>query len=189
MLTDSIELVNDGKVSRRAVASGPSLPGVGSASDLDMFEVIGGESAGVYMFSAALNEWVIQENVDANIYDIGLTVFDRPRSNDIVCKHIAARTFVIDPNFAGSIAKATFASSDQAVFTVQRVTSGAGGSTVNIGTLTFSAGNDTGVFATSGSDAIVFKRGQVLRIVSPEIRDATLSNIDITICGKLFVPR
>ena len=186
MLTDSLQLINDGKVLRRSVSSGPSLPGVGSASDLDMFEVIGGASAGVYMFSAGLNEWVIQENVDANIYDIGLTIFDRPRSNDIVCKHIAARTFVIKPNFTGSIAKATFASSDQAVFKVQRVT---GGNAADIGTLTFSAGNDTGVFTTSGSNALVFKRGQTLRIVSPEIRDATLSNIDVTICGELFVPR
>lgn len=189
MLTDSLELVNDGKVTRRAVASGPSLPGVGTASDLDMFEVTGGASAGVYMFSATLNEWVLQENVDANIYDIGLTIFDRPRSNDIVCKHIAARTFVIDPNFAGSIAKATFAASDQAIFTVQRVDSGAGGASANIGTLTFAAGSDTGIFASAESNSIVFKRGQILRIVSPEIRDATLTNIDITLCGKLFVPR
>lgn len=189
MLSDSIELINDGKVTRRAIASGPVLPGVGSASDLDMFEVIGGASAGVYMFSSALNEWVIQENVDANIYDIGLTIFDRPRSNDIVCKHIAARTFVIKPNFEGSIARATFAASDQAIFKVQRVTSGAGGGTVDIGTLTFAAGSDIGVFATAESNALVFKRGQVLRIVSPEIRDATLSNIDVTICGELFVPR
>lgn len=189
MLTDSLELINDGKVTRRAVASGPSLPGVGTATDLDMFEVIGGASAGVYMFSAALNEWVLQENVDANIYDIGLTIFDRPRSNDIVCKHIAARTFVIKPNFTGSIARATYASSDQAIFKVQRVESGAGGSAADVGTLTFAAGSDVGVFATTETNALVFKRGQVLRIVSPEIRDATLSNIDVTICGELFVPR
>lgn len=186
MLVDNLRLLNRGQILRTASAYGSSFPS--EPNDLDLFEIVDGGSLvdGVYVYSERLADWVAVENVNRDIYDIGLTIFDRPRSLDVVCKHIAARTFVIKPGFEGSIARASFAASDVTVFQVQVLT---GTSALSVGTLTFAVDSDVGVFSTVDNTAIVVARGQVLRIVSPEIRDATLSSIDVTISGELLVPR
>lgn len=186
MLIDNPQLMDRSNIGRTAAANGSNFPS--SPQDQDIFEIVNGVGItdGVYIYSARISEWVLAENNYDGVYDIGLTIFDRPRSLDIVCKHIAARTFVIDAGFEGSIANANFAATDVTVFQVQLIVAGA---PVNVGTLTFGANSDTGVFATFDNNSIVVKRGQLFRILSPEIRDATLSSIDVTISGKLLVPR
>lgn len=186
MLVDNLRLLNRGQILRTASAYGSAFPS--DPDDLDLFEIVDGGSLvdGVYVYSERLAEWVAVENVNRDIYDIGLTIFDRPRSLDVVCKHIAARTFVIKPGFDGSIARANFAATDVTVFQVQVVN---GNTATNVGTLTFAADSVVGVFSTVENLAIVVPRGQLLRVVSPEIRDATLSSIDVTISGELLVPR
>lgn len=188
MLTDGLAFIESSRLSRTAENSGSVLPSVVGASDKQLFEVIGSVVIpnGVYIFNAQLNKWVLAENTEFDVYDIGLTIFDRPKSLDIVCKHIAARTFQIGANFANSLAVATTAATATSQFLVERVV---GGVATQVGTLTFAAGATTGVFASVGGTSIVFERGQVFRMKSPEIRDATLANIDITICGNLVVPR
>lgn len=187
MLIDGLKLVDRSSVKRVGIAFGAAFPVSPAPSDLNLFELIGSEDDGVYMFSEGLGEWVKIENVISDAYDIGLTIFDRPKAEDIVAKHLAARTFVVKPDFESSLAKATVAATASAVFLIHRVLSD--GSATQIGTITFGAGQTTGVFATSQGSAIVIKRGQIVRITSPVIRDTTLSNIDITICAELFIPR
>lgn len=188
MLADGLHLIEKGRLLRTVENTGSTLPSIATASDRELFEVKGSSviTNGVYIFNAQMNKWVLVENTEFDVYDIGLTIFDRPKSLDIVCKHIAARTFEIDPNFANSLAAATTAATATSQFLIERV---AGGVATQVGTLTFAAGATTGVFASTGGTAIVFERGQIFRMKSPEIRDATLANIDITICGNLVVPR
>lgn len=186
MLVDNLRLLNRGQILRTASAYGSSFPS--EPQDLDIFEIVSGGSLtdGVYVYSERLADWVPVENVNRDIYDIGLTIFDRPRSLDVVCKHIAARTFVIKPGFEGSIARASFAATDETIFSVQIVD---GGVATLVGSMTFAADSEIGVFSTVDNLAIVVRRGQLLRIISPEIRDATLSSVDVTISGDLLVPR
>lgn len=189
MLADGLQLINRSGMKRVSSAFGTTFPVSPAPVDLQIFELIDtGATDGVYMYSEGLGEWVLIENVISDAYDIGLTIFDRPKADDIVAKHLAARTFVIKPNFVGSLAKANVAATATSVFPIFRVL--ADGVTVTqIGTITFGAGQVNGVIATSGSSAFVIKRGQTLRVKSPIVRDATLSNIDITLCAELFVPR
>lgn len=183
MLTDGLTLLDTTTINRKSQNFGAAFPA--SPSDLATFEIINGSGVadGVYIYSTSVGKWVLAENQETGPYDIGLTVFDRPRSLDIVAKHLAVRTFIIEPNFGQSLAAATINASETTVLSIYRVDEG---TDTLIGTLTFTAGVTAGTFATTDGLALVVARGQTLKFVSPELRDATLSSIDITLAGRLL---
>lgn len=183
MLTDSITLVNRSKIECKLDSYGSAFPA--TAADLEAFEITNGSGVadGVYIYSASLGQWIRSENMSEGPYDIGLTVFDRPRSLDVIAKHLAVRTVIIPADFEMSLASANIAATDTTVINIYRSVNNVD---TQIGTLTFLADQSEGVFASTESDAIVIARGQTIKFVAPEQRDATLSNIDITISGNLL---
>lgn len=183
MITDGLTLLDNSKIDRKSQNFGTAFPA--SPTDLATYEIINGSGVadGVYIYSTSVGKWILAENQEAGPYDIGLTVFDRPRSLDIIAKHLAVRTFIIEPNFGQSLAAANINASDTTVINIYRVDAGAD---TLIGTLTFLADTTAGTFATADGLALVVARGQTLKFVSPELRDATLSSIDITIAGRLL---
>lgn len=183
MLADSITLVNRSKINAKVEDYGQVFPS--SPEDLDAFEIINGSGIadGVYIYSSGLATWVLSENMSDGPYDIGLTVFDRPRSLDVIAKHLAVRTVILEPNFAKSLAVANIAASDTTVISIYRSVNNID---TQIGSLTFLADHSSGVFTSVQEAAIVIARGQTIKFVAPEQRDATLSSIDITLSGNLL---
>lgn len=184
MLIDNPQLMDKSRIGRTAAANGSVFPG--SPLDGAIFEIVGGSGItdGVYIYSERITDWVLTENNYDGAYDIGMTIFDRPRANEIVAKHLSARTFFLFADFAGSIAKSTIAAEASSVFTLNLIS---GGNTAAIGTITFGAGSTDGVFSSTGGLAVVVGRGSIIQVVSPEVRDGALSSIDITLAGKLIL--
>lgn len=107
-------------------------------------------------------------------YDIASFDTDRPAAAELLGKWVAPRATTFRAGLADSIANAEVASTGTAVFSFTK-----GGT--QFGTLTFTA-SATGVFA-SAADA-VFARGDILRIIAPNPRDATLSGVSGTLVGS-----
>lgn len=181
MLIDNVTLVEGSSIESAPLAFGPDFPP--APTDKQRFEKTG-SNAGKYVFSTVLSEWLPISNVEFNSYDISASVFDRPRSNDIVVRHIAARTFILRENFEGSAALANVAATSETIFVVRLNVDGV---FTNIGTITFAANSGVGTFVGSASGEMILSEGVVLEIVAPEIRDSTLSTIAITMSGRLFV--
>lgn len=190
MLHDSPILVAGSEIERELIAEGkrgetlPLSPTIGQEFELTAQD--GVNPAGLYVYVGSGKGWVLQENSlqGSKFYDIGLTVFDRPKSNVPVCKHLAVRAFFILPEFDRSLARATQVSTDQYQFKIE-VLEVDGSTRRDVGTLTFAAGAATGVFAGTTTDLIPVLRGETLIITSAETRDATLRDVDITIAGQL----
>ena len=189
MLHDTPKLVAGSEIERDLVAEGkrgatfPLAPVFGF--DFKLTEIDQGKNPGLYIFMGG-SGWVEQENSlgGSKFYDIGLTIFDRPKSNALVCKHLAVRAFVLGANFDRSMAMASLAATDSYtmevyVLEVDRVTQRP------CGTLSFAAAAEFGVFAGINGNDIPVLRGETLIVKAPEIRDATLRNIDVTFAGTL----
>lgn len=191
MLHDSPQLVGNSKITSTLVEEdkrGPSFPV--SPADGDTFhltEVSGDYGVGLHVYSGEASDWLPLENLSNVPYDIALIVFDRPRSSDIVCKHLSTRNFMFNPNFGESLARANVAATADYTFEIFRVALD-GVTETKIGELQFLAGETWGTFTPVTPDvALIFVRGQTVLIRSPEVRDSTLKNVDITIVGELLV--
>lgn len=182
MLLDGASLLDGSTLEISPVDEGASFPA--SPVEGKRFKKTG-TGAGNYVYSAFLTTWIPVTNVAFNSYDISSSIFDRPRSSDVVVRHLAARTFYLKPGLEGCSAKANVAATASTVFVINAVR---GGVTTQIGTLTFAAGGTVGTYASlAGANAVIFGVGDELTIVAPATRDTTLSTIAITMAGLLFV--
>lgn len=185
MLSDSTTYIGSAKVERDLSAEGrkgnafPVSPTNGQPFQLS--EDIEGYEEGFYIYSNFRSDWVKQEDFQDLPYDIGLTVFDRPRSNDLVCKHYAVRTFQIPQNFERSLARSSVESTANYRFTV-KILSVDGQTENEIGYIEFNSLGLVGTFtATTPNVPMVVLRGETLLVQAAEERDPTLKSIDITI--------
>jgi hypothetical protein len=182
MLIDGAQLLEGSTLEISPIDFGTEFPV--SADDGKRFKKEGTD-AGNYVYSLFLNKWIKVDNVSFNSYDISASIFDRPRSNDVVVRHIAARTFYLKKDLEGSLASANLAATDLTVFDVFVKNEN---SNTKVATLKFLAGSSIGVFESLDTqNSIILGRGYELIIVAPENRDATLSSIAITLSGYLFV--
>lgn len=187
MYSDGITLLADSDIQREQVEEnrGDSFPA--NPIDGQEFELVVGQISILHVYSIEQDDWLALENLSRTPYDIGLTIFDRPRSNDVVCKHLAARNFKINPNFEFSLAIANVPATEDYTLEILRVAEDHQ-TEVKIGDLVFNKDSTLGQLIPVNADIqIVFVRGQTLMIRSPEIRDATLKSVDVTLVGELLV--
>lgn len=187
MYSDGITLLADSDIQREQVEEnrGDSFPA--NPIDGQEFELVVGQISILHVYSIEQDDWLALDNLSRTPYDIGLTIFDRPRSNDVVCKHLAARNFKINPNFEFSLAIANVPATEDYTLEILRVAEDHQ-TEVKIGDLVFNKDSTLGQLVPVNADTqIVFVRGQTLMIRSPEIRDATLKSVDVTLVGELLV--
>lgn len=104
--------------------------------------------------------------------DVGIFVQGRPQDAELVLQHVFTGAATFSASLTGSRAKAVAASTGTVAFSVKK-------NGVEFGTITFTA-SSTGVFAGSAAS---FAAGDILSITAPASRDATLSDISITLAG------
>lgn len=187
MLQDSSTFIKSATIERDYASEGRK----GNAFPVDpsnsqvfqLTEDITDYTAGFYVYSSRRSDWVRQEDFDDLPYDIGLTVFDRPRSLDVVCKHFAVRTFQIPSNFQRSRARASVEATANYRFTVKLISKDEATET-EVGYIDFTAFQKDGVFTAIGNDPIIVLDGEMLVVQAQEERDATLKSVDITIFGN-----
>ena len=188
MLHDSPRVVGGSRISSELIDE--SKRGVAfpvSPLDGDAFQLTVGIQdyiEGIYIYSGSNVDWLLQEEVEQYPYDLALTIYDRPRSNDIVAKFMASRAFILKADFDNSMARANDVSSDAVVFTINKLETNE--SVTQLGTLTFNTGQSEGVFAPNiSSKEMLIMRGETVYVQAPEVRDATLKNVDITMVARL----
>lgn len=187
MKSDGLDLIGNSIVTRELIdRRGPSFPENPSNADLfQLTETVGEKEPGIYMYSQTSTDWIEQTDEESNPYDIGLSVIGRPKPSDMVAMHIAVRTGSIYKNFDRSLAVATDAASDQTVFQVNMIDED-GNVLRPLGTVTFEAAGKRGIFTAETADEdMIFQKGDIISVKAPEIRDATLKNISITIAGQM----
>ena len=190
MLHDTPTLVAGSEIERQLVEEGkrgqtfPISPSVGDQFELT--ETDQGKAPGLYIYASADKGWILQENSNdgAKFYDLALTVFDRPKSNALVAKHLAVRAFFLNANFDRSLAMASQPATENYSFKVSvleedRITER------SLGTVDFTAAGEIGTFNANNIEPMIVARGETLLITGAEVRDATLRNIDITLAGRL----
>ena len=107
-------------------------------------------------------------------YDVALWASSRPDSGEHALKVAIPTAVTFYTNLSDSAAKCGTAASADAVFSIQKNGS-------QFATLTFHNGSSTGVF-TNVAD-VVFAAGDLLGIIAPNPRDATLADISVTLTG------
>ena len=103
------------------------------------------------------------------VYDQAGFFLGKPSAGQRIYIFIAVRNFSIPKNFEGSKAYVISTATSDSVFKIKK-------NGVEIGTITFYAGVNEGVFSTN--DAIIgISIGDKIEIVAPDPQDATLSDI------------
>lgn len=110
-----------------------------------------------------------------DLYDFCLYVQDRPRESEVIGRHIFTSEITFAEAMPLSKASSAVAATGSTVFSIRKNTS-------EFSTVTFGAGQDEGVFSTSAET--VFAAGDLLEIVAPASRDATLADLSITLLGN-----
>ena len=106
---------------------------------------------------------------------------DRPASGEEIVRLSHDETVEYPAGLTDSQAEAKVAATAEVVFTISKVTPGGSPEEEDIGTITFGAGETTGVFAAASS--VQIDAGEILSVVAPDPRDATLSGVAATIVG------
>lgn len=133
-------------------------------------------SAGRSMILFSTGTEVYAYNAEVSTpYDIAGYVAGRPTDDECVLRFIAPRAITIATAFAGARAKARIASTGNAIFSIQRETS-------LIGSIAFNT-TATGTFSTAGAGPGAVAAGEVVSIFAPPYRDASLSDIAITLAA------
>ena len=112
-----------------------------------------------------------------NVY-IAMDDSDRPATGETVLKFISPKAMTIYSGMVDSYANANVGATSTAVYSIKK-------NGTQFATITFAsggqAGTQSGVFACAAD--IAFAAGDILTIVAPNPRDATLSTIGITLTG------
>ncbi len=111
---------------------------------------------------------------DGNRYDIVCWASDRPASGEKLLSVVASTTVTFSAGLTDSRAKAGTAPTTQAVFSWRK-------NGVEFATTTFAIGSTTGVFAMATDTTL--NAGDILSLVTPNPRDATLADISLTLTG------
>lgn len=106
-------------------------------------------------------------------FAIAAYIAGRPLSSETVIRHVFAMTVAFDADIPEAQIDADIAATAETVFDLQK-------DGVSFGTITFAAAGTTGVVDCT---AQTFTPGQVLEIVAPATRDATLASIALTLVG------
>lgn len=187
MYVDGLTLMGDSDIKREQTNDDRGAEFPANPVDGQEFELVSGETSVLHIYSGDAEQWLELTNLANSPYDIGLTIFDRPRSNDVVCKHRTIRNFKLYPNFAMSEAVANVLATEDYTLDIFRIATDLQ-TEEKIGELTFAAGQTEGTFTAVKPDLnIIFVSGQTLMIRSPEVRDSTLKSVDVTIAGELLV--
>ena len=109
-----------------------------------------------------------------NPYIIHIFREGRSVSNMLWLRYIFSIECTFPVNLTLSLAKTRIASTINSVFLIKK-------NTIQIGTITFIAGNVAGTFLFS--NAITFLVGDILEIIAPTISDITLTDISISLYG------
>lgn len=107
-------------------------------------------------------------------YDLMFDASDRPDSGDRFRRAVFSTTVTFPAGLSDSVANCLTPAAASAVFSIRK-------NNVQFGTLTFSIGAYTGVFAAASDTTFV--SGDVLEIIAPNPRDANLADIAITLTG------
>lgn len=119
------------------------------------------------------DDWaVLVENGDR--YDIALYDTDRPASGEQITKWVAPTAVTFRANLPESRGKADVAAAAAAVFSLRR-------NGIEFATMTFALGATVATFACAADT--VFAPNDVLTIIAPNPRDATLAGVAATIVG------
>lgn len=116
----------------------------------------------------------------AKYYDVSGGAPGTLSGGQIVCQHSVVRNLSLAAGFPGSQAYAITAPAAQAVFVVNRLVSG---TPTQIGTVTFAAGSNTGVFASTSGAAYTASPGNVIQIQAPATADSSMASVSITLLG------
>lgn len=189
MKIDGIDLLDYSEITRELTDSrGTEFPA--SPTNAQPFQLTAdynGYVEGIYVYSSAQTDWILQEDDESNPYDVSVTIVGRPKPDAVVANHIAVRSFAIYADFDLSKAIAQDAATNETVFTV-RIIDSEGVVDRTFGTVTFAANGKSGTFtSTVPGEPMLVSRGEILSIKAPELRDATLKEISITLAGQLAI--
>lgn len=118
--------------------------------------------------------WWTEFMKGGDAYDVVTFDTDRPASGELVLKLVFTKTVTFYAGLTDSRAKAEVAADASAVYSYRK-------NGTQFATLTFGAASATGAFA-SATDT-VFAPNDVLTIIAPSPRDATLSGVGATLSG------
>ena len=187
MLHDSPVLVDESNISREHLTVRgtifPLTPTDGQPFQLTID--IQDFPKGLYLYSVSMVTWIVQDTYALNPYDMGFSVLDIPEADAIISSHVLARSVILPEDFMGSIGIASVVSTAQIVFQLEKVSNEVVSS---LATLTFEAGVAKGIFVPTaiGKDYLVVT-GEIIRIKAPATEDASISQISITLAGRLAV--
>lgn len=193
MLTYGLQLAGEQAQIVRAPgdpnSSGPTFPANPTNGRVwNLTAVSGANQPGLYVYSTVRAKWVNQLQ-SVNPYDVGMSVLKRYAGGQEIARYLSVRTTAIVKNFGGSMANADIAATAASVFKVN-VFDSATNSVIQIGTISFSAGSKSGVFAPVSAyqdQEIILVSGDQLRVIAPDNVDTTLNGVAITIAGRLLV--
>ena len=111
------------------------------------------------------------------IVDLAVYISGKTLSSEILMTFVVTKSFTLPTDFVGSEAYASIGATSAVTFTIYRNES------IDVGTVVFTAGSNTGVFSSSGD--VSFISGDRLYVVNQVSADATLANISLTIRGNL----
>lgn len=120
---------------------------------------------------------VFLDNGDA--YDVALYDTDRPDESEEFLVFQFTRTVTFNAGLAESRAYAKVAATGASVFTLYKQVGE--GAPTSFGTISFAPGSKNGAFASAAD--VTFNIGDILLIIAPTPRDATLSRVSGTIAG------
>jgi hypothetical protein len=120
-------------------------------------------------------EYAPQANCECKFY-LGFYAPGCYLASQIVLNLPLAMSLMFPANALGSFADDIVNATATAVFIINKIS---GGVTTEIGTLTFSPGSSTGVFAVS--TPVTFNPGDIFQIVAPATPDATLAGVSATL--------
>jgi hypothetical protein len=118
--------------------------------------------------------WWVLFLANGDVYDLALDASDRPDSGDTFRRFVFTHVVQYYAGMTDSRAVASVAATAMAVFSIQK-------NGVEFATLTFAAGGTIGTFACP--TATTFNPGDMISVVAPNPRDATLATLAITLTG------
>jgi len=127
-------------------------------------------------FAGVINEVGAQaEAISAGTrYNLHFFATGRPQPAELLLRVEVTEPIVFATNFGESRASASAAATASSVFSIQK-------DAVQVGTITFGIGSDSGTIASAGE--VTIEPGDILTIVAPDPRDATLSDVTINLAG------
>ncbi|MBX3580845.1 MAG: hypothetical protein KF810_02975 [Rhizobiaceae bacterium] len=108
-------------------------------------------------------------------FDVAVFAQGKPAAGELLLRHVFSDTGVTFPaDLSASRASGRDAATAEAVVSLEKNGS-------EFGTVTFAAAGDTGTFAAATPTG--FAAGDILTVIAPSPRDATLADVSITLAG------